>query len=173
MVMLMVMVVMLMLLMIMVVVMMLMLLMIMVVVMMFVFLMIMVVMMMFMFLIMAVMVTAHRTHIFFRHQFLCQGNKFLHSAKDLYSRQIIPRRGNDRGFLIFLTDHGYGCIQLILTHILRSAQDDRAGALHLIVIKLAKVLHIHFYFLHVCHSHQAVHCDITVLCHILHRAPHI
>ncbi len=54
-----------------------------------------------------------------------------------------------------------------------AAQDDAGCVADLVVIELAKVLHIHFDLVHIGHSHKAVQADRQGLAHTLNSAGHI
>ena len=154
-----------------------------VVVMIAVFLMIMMVMLMvvviiavflmIMMMLMVMRMTADRAYLFFRHQLICQGHRFFHGSQNLLTGNVIPGGRYDRSLGIFLPYQGNCPIQLFLTHLLSSAQDNGSGAFHLIIVKLAKILHIHFYFHGICHGHQTVYSNLTVFRNTFHCPAHI
>ncbi len=75
-------------------------------------------------------------------QLRCQGGLALHGITQLSTGQLAPRRGDDGGYLIVLPEHGNSHIQLLLRNGIGTGQNDGGGGFDLVVIELAKVLHV-------------------------------
>ncbi len=92
----------------------------------------------------------------------------LHRAKDLCSGQLVPRGRNNCGIRILFTNH-CGCSELLfLRKLLCTAQYNGRSALNLVVVKFAKILHIHFNLCGVCYGRQGVQLKPGFLCSILY-----
>ena len=70
----------------------------------------------------------------------------LHRRQHILSVKLIPRRGDDDRIGILLAKERYRRRQLFLVHSTRAAEYDGVGILDLIVIKFAKIFHIHAAF---------------------------
>ena len=92
---------------------------------------------------------------------------------DRLAAQLIPGSRDDRSLRILLTDHGDRRIDLLLGRILRSGEDDRPGALDLVVVELSEVLHVHLDFLDIRHSDERSDLKIAVFPHALNRVADI
>lgn len=77
-----------------------------------------------------------------RQHLIRQAMPLFHSFPNLRSRQRIPGSRDDSSLSVVLPQHRNGQLQLLLRRLLRAAEDNRIGALHLIVEKLAEILHI-------------------------------
>ena len=71
-----------------------------------------------------------------------------------------------------LPEEGQHFRQLRLRHVLGPAQDDGAGALHLVVEELAEVLHVYLGFLSVHHGGEAIELYVVGV-DALHGADHV
>ena len=112
-----------------------------------------------------------RPHL--RQQFICQRH-LLHSGKDGLSVQLVPRGREDGGGGVLLLQHRHGGLQLLLGELLSAREDNGAGGLHLIIIELAKVLHIHLHLGSIRHGDKAVKPQLRHIRHgILHRHNYI
>ena len=89
---------------------------------------------------------------------------------DRLSAQLIPGRSDNRCIRILLPDHGDCLIDLFLRGVLRPGENDCPGALNLVVIELAKVLHVHLYLLDIGNCHKRADLQIAFLRCILDRA---
>ena len=97
----------------------------------------------------------------------------IHNGNDLCTGQFVPIGGHNGGGGVLFLDQGNGCGNLLLVCAAGAAQDDAGCVADLVVIELAKVLHIHFDLVHIGHSHKAVQADRQGLAHTLNSAGHI
>ena len=111
---------------------------------------------------------------------LCFAQKFgnqvaltIHNGNDLCTGQFVPIGGHNGGGGVLFLDQGNSCGNLFLVCAAGAAQDDAGCVADLVVIELAKVLHIHFDLVHIGHSHKAVQADRQGLAHTLNSAGHI
>ena len=98
-----------------------------------------------------------------------QGVPALHGGEDGLPGKLAPGGGDDDRAGVVLPKEGQHFRQLRLRHVLGPAQDDGAGALHLVVEELAEVLHVHLRLLGVHHGGEGVQLDIVGV-DALHRA---
>ena len=101
-----------------------------------------------------------------------QGVLPLHGGEDGLAGELAPGGGDDNGVGVVLPKEGQHLAELRLVHQLRPAQDDGAGALHLVVEELAEVLHVDSGFLGVHHGGEGVEQDIVAV-DPLHGADHV
>ena len=73
---------------------------------------------------------------------LGDGSAALHGFLQLHAGQLIPGGGDNSSIGVVLFQHFHGSIQLLLGNRIRTGQDDAGSGLHLVIIELAKVLHI-------------------------------
>ncbi len=73
---------------------------------------------------------------------LVRKGNLLNGRQDGFPGQAVPRRGQDSGVRVFLPEHTHGGLQLFLTELLGTGEDDGAGGFNLIVIELAEIFHI-------------------------------
>ena len=106
------------------------------------------------------------------HQLLSHVMFVLHSIQQLRTCQFTPRCSNQGSFRVTLPEHFHSSIQLRLGNGIRTGQDDGTGSFHLIVIELAKVLHIHLNLacIHNCNGIAQGHMLIG---HLFHGSHHI
>ena len=97
----------------------------------------------------------------------------IHNGNDLCTGQFVPIGGHNGGGGVLFLDQGNGCSDLLLVCGAGAAQDDAGCVADLVIIELAKVLHIHFDLVHIGHSHKAVQADRQGLAHTLNSAGHI
>ena len=97
----------------------------------------------------------------------------IHNGNDLCTGQFVPIGGHNGGGGVLFLDQGNGCGNLLLVCAAGAAQDDAGCVADLVIIELAKVLHIHFDLVHIGHSHKAVQADRQGLAHTLNGAGHI
>ena len=97
----------------------------------------------------------------------------IHNGNDLCTGQFVPIGGHNGGGGVLFLDHGNSSSDLLLVCAAGAAQDDAGCVADLVVIELAKVLHIHFDLVHIGHSHKAVQADRQGLAHTLNSAGHI
>ena len=101
-----------------------------------------------------------------------QGVLALHGGEDRLAGKLAPGGGDDHGVGVVLPKQGQGLGELFLAHVLGPAQDDGAGALHLVVEEFAEVLHIDLGLLGVHHGGEAVEGDVVGV-DPLHGADHV
>ena len=97
----------------------------------------------------------------------------IHNGNDLCTGQFVPIGGHNGGGGVLFLDQGNGCGNLLLVCAAGAAQDDAGCVADLVIIELAKVLHIHFDLVHIGHGHKAVQADRQGLAHTLNSAGHI
>ena len=101
-----------------------------------------------------------------------QGVLPLHGGKDHLAGELAPGGGDDDGVGVVLPEKGQHFRQLRLRHVLGPAQDDGAGALHLVVEELAEVLHVDLGLLGVHHGGEGIELYIVGV-DALHGADHV
>ena len=106
-----------------------------------------------------------------RQQLGLQAVFLLHRVQQLRAGQLVPRGGDDGRARVARADHGHGPVQLRGVGVLRARQQNRAGVLDLVVVKLAEVLHIQAHLVHVGHRHKAGQLHVGV--QVLHGADHV
>ena len=97
-----------------------------------------------------------------------QGIPAFHGRQQLLAVQFVPRGRHNGGGGVLLPQQGHTGIQLFLAHPGRTAQNNGAGMLHLVIEELAKVFHIHLGFGSVHHSGKSVQHHIVHF-QVLHR----
>ena len=97
-----------------------------------------------------------------------QGIPAFHGRQQLLAVQFVPRGRHNGGGGVLLPQQGHTGIQLFLAHPGRTAQNNGAGVLHLIIEKLAKVSHIHLGLGGIHHSGKSVQHHIVHF-QVLHR----
>ena len=96
----------------------------------------------------------------------------FHGRQQLLPVQFVPRGRHDgRSRVLFPQQRNTG-IQLVLLHPAGAAQNNGTGVLHLVVEKLAEILHIHLGLGGVHHGGKAVQHHIRHL-QILHRTDNV
>ena len=108
-----------------------------------------------------------------RHQLRLEIGLGGHSLQDLLAGQVVPIGGHDGGGGVLLAQQGYGSCHLVLRGGLGAAEQDAAGMADLVVVELAKVLHIQLDLVHVCYGNKAVQLHIQVLGHTFHSTGHV
>ena len=100
-------------------------------------------------------------------------HRLFHRVMNRLPAQLIPRSRDDRRVRILLTDHADRVVDLLLRCILCAGQDNRSGALDLVVVELAEVLHIHLNLLHISYRDQRSDLQIAFLRCVFDRAADI
>ena len=101
-----------------------------------------------------------------------QGVLLLHGCQNLLAVQLIPGRRDDGRIGVLLPQQRDNRRQLLLAHIICTAEDQGAGKLDLIVIELAEILHIHFALVRIGYRCKSVQlCALRL--GILYGADHI
>ena len=101
-------------------------------------------------------------NMFQRCKILCQSRLAFHGFQKLSTRQLTPRRGNDGGVGIMLPEHFYGLVQLGLGDRIGPGQNDGGSSLNLVVVELAKVLHIDLDLASIHHCHGEAQGNIGI-----------
>ena len=86
-------------------------------------------------------------------QLSCQGSLALHGCDQLLAGQFAPGRGDQGSNLVMLPDQSNTGIQLCLGNGIGTGQDNGGSGLDLVVVELAKVLHIDLDLTGIGHSH--------------------
>ena len=89
----------------------------------------------------------------------------FHSTNQLSTGQFAPRSGNNSSILIMLTEHIHSLIQLFLGNSIGTGQNDGGCGFHLVVIELAKVLHINLDLAGIRNSYGVAQFHIGYLFH--------
>ena len=86
----------------------------------------------------------------------------LHCLHQLGAGKLIPRCGNNGGLSIQGSQQFHCCIQLLLRDTVCARQNDGVCGFDLIIVKLAKVLHIDLDLAGIHHSHFAAQDHIVI-----------
>ena len=100
------------------------------------------------------------------HKLFFQRIYLFHCLKNVLSIDIIPRCCNDGSLIILFTDHLYTGVQLIIRHLLGTAENYCSCIFDLVIVELSVVLHIHFAFLGIYNNSGTV--DLNALSDILY-----
>ena len=103
---------------------------------------------------------------------ILNGVLMLHSKENILTVKEIPGGCHDNSISIVLTKETNALRNLLIPCALRMREDDRGSVLNLIVIELAKVLHIHLALINVGNGGKAVK-SCTVLLGSLCRANNV
>ena len=96
----------------------------------------------------------------------------FHGAEQLLSGQLPPGSGDDGSLSIVLPEHCYSSIQLCLRNGIGTGQDNGGSRFHLVVVKLAKVLHIDLDLACINHSNSIAQ-GYFLVGNLVHSADHI
>ena len=105
-------------------------------------------------------------------QFLLQGGLAFHRLQQLGAGQLVPGGSHDRSIGIMCAKLLHCRIQLLLRNGIGAGKDNGGSCLHLVIIKLAKILHIHLYLAGIHHRNGKTDSHIRVL-DLFYRADHI
>ena len=94
---------------------------------------------------------------------ILEGILMLHSKKNILTVKAIPGGSHDNGGLIMLTEERYALGDLLILCSLGMRKNDGGCVGDLIVIELAKVLHIHLALINVCNGGEAIKHRTVVL----------
>ena len=97
-----------------------------------------------------------------------QGITAFHGRQQLLAVQFVPRGRHNGGGGVLLPQQGHTGIQLFLAHPGRTAQNNGAGMLHLVIEELTEVSHIHLGLGGIHHGGKTVQHHIMHL-QVLHR----
>ena len=97
-----------------------------------------------------------------------QGIPAFHGRQQLLAVQFVPRGRHNGGGGVLLPQQGHTGIQLFLAHPGRTAQNNGAGMLHLVIEELTEVSHIHLGLGSIHHGGKAIQHHIVHL-QVLHR----
>ena len=117
------------------------------------------------------MVTAATMMLFFVCQFFSLDTLALHGCDQLLAGQLIPGRGDQGSLSIVLANQRNGSIKFFLLDVAGTGQNDGGGSFDLIIIELAKVLHIHLYLACIRNGHSIAQFHIVTgnLLHSCHN----
>ena len=93
-----------------------------------------------------------------------KGVLMLHSRENIFTRESIPRSSHDNRALVMLTKKRYALGDSFIPCGLGVGENDGRGIGDLIVIELAKVLHIHLALIYVGNGGKAVETSSVLLC---------
>ena len=97
-----------------------------------------------------------------------QGIPAFHGRQQLLAVQFVPRGRHNGGGGVLLPQQGHTGIQLFLAHPGRTAQNNGAGMLHLVIEELTEVSHIHLGLGGIHHGGKTVQHHIMHF-QVLHR----
>ena len=80
----------------------------------------------------------------------------LNSRKDISAREVVPRGSYDGGTRIMLSEQSESLVKLMLLDIIGVGKNYGRCRCNLVVVKLAKVLHIHLALSCVCNRGEAI-----------------
>ena len=96
----------------------------------------------------------------------------FHRLHQLSAGQFGPGRRHQRGMVVMLPDQGNGSIQLSLRDRIGAGQDNGGGGLDLVVVELAKVLHIDLDLTGIRHRNSIAQNHIFI-CDFFYSSNHI
>ncbi len=96
----------------------------------------------------------------------------LHCLQQLRTGQLVPGRGDDGSMVIMLPQHGHCSIQLLLRNRIGPGEDDGGGSFDLVIVELAKVLHVYLYLAGVHNRHGIAQRHFCAR-HLLGSSDHI
>ena len=129
----------------------------------FVIVVVMMVLMLLILIVMVVMMMMLMLVFLFCENKVCEGNGMFHCCQNLSAGQVIPGCCDDHGILIMLSEQSSYGFQLILADILGTAEHDGIGTFYLVIVELAKVLHIHLALICVGNCDHAVDLQTGIL----------
>ena len=91
----------------------------------------------------------------------CQGILLLHGLHDLLTGELVPGGGDDDCSGVLFPDQLYGLQKRFLLHAAGTTENNGSGVLNLVIVELAKVLHIDLYLGGICHSDQCANLHIA------------
>ena len=86
----------------------------------------------------------------------------LHRFHQLRAGELMPGSGNQGSGLIMLPDQRHGSIQLFLRNGIGAGQNDGGGSFDLVIVELAKVLHIHLHLAGIGYSNGIAQNDLVI-----------
>ncbi len=96
----------------------------------------------------------------------------LHRLDQLRTGELRPGSGDQCSLGIMLSDQLHSGVQLCLRYGIRAGQDDGGSGFDLIVVELAKVLHIHLHLTRIGNSHSMTQ-DHILIGHLFHSGDHV
>ena len=84
----------------------------------------------------------------------------LHSGKNILAVQLVPRSGNDSSGSVVLSDKLNGSLYLLCLGKVGMRKNNSGSIGDLIVIELAKILHIHLTLINVCYGGEAIELGV-------------
>ena len=96
---------------------------------------------------------------------ICKSVLMLHCGKNILAIKAIPGGSYDNSICVVLTEKAYTLGNFLIARSLGVREHDRRSVLYLIVIELAKVLHIHLTLTNVCNRGKAIeNCAVLLRC---------
>ena len=89
-----------------------------------------------------------------------EGVLLLHSGKNILAVKLVPRSGYDSRGSVVLSDKLNGCLDLLRLGKVSMRKNDGGSIGDLVVIELAKILHIHLTLIYVCNGGEAIELGI-------------
>ena len=89
-----------------------------------------------------------------------EGVLLLHSGKNILAVKLVPRSGYDSRGSVVLSDKLNGCLDLLRLGKVGMRKNDGGSIGNLVVIELAKILHIHLTLINVCNGGEAIELGI-------------
>ena len=109
----------------------------------------------------------------FLHQFLLKVVSVTDCTFNCCAFQLVPRCSNDGSLGVLFSDKLDTLFKLSLIHVLSPAYYYGCCTFNLIVVELAKILHVHFGFLTVNYCNSAVYFNTCLFTHIGNRSCNI
>ena len=92
-----------------------------------------------------------------------EGILLLHSGKNILAVKLVPRSGYDSSGSVVLSDKLNRSLDLLCLGKVGMRKNDRGSVGDLVIVELAKVLHIHLALIHVCNGSEAIELGILSL----------
>ena len=92
-----------------------------------------------------------------------EGILLLHSGKNILAVKLVPRSCYDSSGSVVLSDKLNGSLDLLCLGKVGMRKNDRGSVGNLVIVELAKVLHIHLALIHVCNGSEAIELGILSL----------
>ena len=102
----------------------------------------------------------------------CKRRLSLHRMDQLFTCQIIPGSCYNGCVLIQFPEHCYSSIQFLLRDLICTGKNNRRSGLHLIVVKLAKILGVDLDLTGIYHR-NGISQSHFVICDFIHSCDHI
>ena len=97
----------------------------------------------------------------------------FHDFQYLFPSKLCRRCGHDMSLIIQSAQGLHRFIHLILRRNVRSAENDGAGILYLILIEFSEISQIHLAFIHISHCDMTVQKQVAFFLYPFHSLHHI